>query len=411
MKRNQQVEWIRSQQSRMFELVTRWASINSGTLHAAGVRNVAQEVAREFQNIGVTSQLVQVPDVQLVAENGELVAHELGPVVSASTRKTAKRRVLLAIHTDTVYPADSTFQDVTLEPTVLRGPGVTDAKGGIAVMLIALEAFERWHRENSSVDFGWELLLNPDEEIGSPSSQSLLLEAAQRHHLGLLFEPALPDGNLAGQRKGSANFHLVVRGVAAHAGRHFHEGVNAIIAAADIALQIHQLNGRWPQATLNVAKIEGGAPSNTVPDTAIVRLNIRYTDRDHESPIATALEQIVADVQRKHGVTIQQHGTFTTPPKPLDATIQTMMRQVQQCGQELGLDLTHAPTGGVCDGNRLAAAGLPNIDTLGPRGGGIHSPNEFLQLDSLTERAALTTSLLIGWATQELDWPLGLSST
>ena len=319
-------------------------------------------------------------------------------------RSEAKRRVLLAIHLDTVYPMESAFQSVVVDGNMMYGPGVADAKGGIAVMLIALETLERFVAAAGITDFGWDVLLNPDEEIGSPCSTQLFEAAAERNHVGLLFEPALPDGNLAGERKGSANFQIVCRGKSAHAGRHFDEGINAVVAASDVALQVHALNHRFENATFNVAKIAGGGPTNMVPDIAVVRLNVRYSDVRDESEIEEALSEILNLASVHHKVRCKQHGDFTTPPKPMSGLTQALFSQIQQCGETLGLQLNHQPTGGVCDGNRLAAHGLPNIDTLGPCGGNIHSPEEFLILRSLTERAELTASLLIGWATGEIEW-------
>ena len=156
-----------------------------------------------------------------------------------------------------------------------RGPGVIDAKGGLVVLLTAIDAVER---SDLAGNLGWELFLNTDEEIGSPGSAAFFAEAAKRNHLALLFEPAMPDGALVSERKGSGNFSLVVRGRAAHAGRDFSAGRNAIVAAADFAVAVHRLNGTIPEVTLNVARIDGGGPANVVPDLAVCRLNAGSRD-------------------------------------------------------------------------------------------------------------------------------------
>jgi glutamate carboxypeptidase len=296
-------------------------------------------------------------------------------------------RVLLCIHTDTVYAVDHPFQTTTLlDADTLRGPGVADAKGGIAVMLTALQAFEQtpWASR-----LGWEVLLNPDEEIGSPGSTPLLADAAKRNHVGLLFEPAMPDGSMAGRRKGSGNFTLVVRGRSAHAGRDFALGRNAIVAMAELVGQLHGLNGAWPGVTVNVGRIEGGGAVNVVPDLAIARVNVRTTKAEDEPLIRARFEELVAQLNTRDGITAELHGHFSSPAKIPDARTLSLLKSIAECGRELGLDLTWRDSGGVCDGNKLAAFGLPNVDTLGVRGGEIHSPAEFLKLDSLTERAKL----------------------
>src|SRR5262249_17454996 len=128
--------------------------------------------------------------------------------------------------------------------------GVADAKGGLAVMLIALQAFEQcpW-----SKNIGWEILINPDEEIGSPGSSELLRQCATSNHVGMVYEPAFADGAIVSQRKGSGNFDLVVRGRAAHAGRDFAQGRNALTAAATAAIALDHLNQSIPNVTINIA--------------------------------------------------------------------------------------------------------------------------------------------------------------
>jgi glutamate carboxypeptidase len=244
------------------------------------------------------------------------------------------------------------------------------------------------------------VLVNSDEEIGSPGSGCLIEECARRVQLGLVFEPTLPDGHLVSSRKGSGSFSIRVRGRSAHAGRDFHHGRNAIVSAASIATQLHGLNGLWPEMTLNVARIEGGGPTNVVPDLAIVRFNIRYSDPSSEPEILQALETIVAQ-SGSEGIQVLLHGQFSSAPKVLDERGERMLEAVRDCGLELGLDLHWQPSGGACDGNRLAACGVPNVDALGVRGGRIHSPEEFVLLDSLTERAKLTALFLMRLADGE----------
>lgn len=397
-------DWVESQRERMIALVRTWAEINSGTWNQAGLLRMAEALRAEFAQCGFVLTEQSVPPADLVHPSGVVEQWPLGPVLSVRCRPEAQRRVLLAIHYDTVYPADSPFQAVQQTATQMHGPGVTDAKGGLVVLLIALQALERFVEKTGLCGLGWEVLLNADEEIGSPGSASLLEAAARRNQLGLLYEPSLPSGELAGERKGSANFHLVCRGKSAHAGRHFHEGINAVAAAAEIARQLHQWNGRWPETTINVARIDGGGPLNMVPDAAVVRFNIRYAQAGLESELAVALEDVQQQA-RADGVECRLHGSFNTPPKNIDVVTKQLFSQIFSVGESLGLSLGSTATGGVCDGNRLAAQGLPNVDTLGVRGGAIHSHEEYLLLDSLTERARLSAFLLIGWAAGTLPWP------
>jgi len=327
----------------------------------------------------------------------------LGQAISIRKHPTAALRVFLGIHMDTVYGVDDPFQKVEqVDYQTLRGPGVIDAKGGLAVMLIALEALER---SEVAGRIGWGVLINSDEEIGSPGASALLAEGAQRNHLGLVFEPALEDGAMVSQRKGSGNFSIVIRGRSAHAGRDFHAGRNAIVAAAEFASACAKLNGMIPEATINVGRIDGGGPVNVVPELAIVRVNARVARRDDQSRIEMEFDRIGAAVAARHEVSVQIHGEFLSPPKVLDDRTRELCAGIEECGRELDIPIRWRGSGGASDGNKLAAAGLPVIDTMGPRGGNLHSPAEFLLVDSLTERAKLCASLLLKLAGGEFAWP------
>ena len=133
---------------------------------------------------------------------------------------------------------------------LFRSPGVADMKGGLAVMLRALQAVE----SVGVSGFGYEILINSDEEVGSPGSAALIAEAARGKNAALTYEPsALPDGTLAGARPGSGNFSILVEGRSAHAGRNPEEGRNALLAAADLALRL--VAAKRTGLTVNPARI------------------------------------------------------------------------------------------------------------------------------------------------------------
>jgi glutamate carboxypeptidase len=394
------LRWIDSQQDRMRELVTDWANINSGTHNLPGLARLASQLVTDFAVLGGDLKLLDVPPEESIDSRGYVIATPLGRAISIRKRPDVANRVFLGIHYDTVYGPDHAFQRVeAIDDDTLRGPGVVDAKGGLAIMLIALEALER---NELAAHIGWEVLINPDEEIGSPGSAGLLAQAAARNRLGLVFEPAFPDGSLVSERKGSGNFSVVIRGKSAHAGRAFQEGRNAVVAAADFALAAHRLNGTIPEMTLNIGRIDGGGPVNVVPELAIVRLNVRIAHTQDQHPIGSELRRIAAEVADRHEVSVQLHGGFLSPPKLLNDRTRELCRHVEECGRELGIPITWTRSGGVSDGNKLAAAGLPVIDTFGPRGGNLHSSEEYVSVSSLTERAKMTALLLLKLAGGEI---------
>ncbi len=210
-----------------------------------------------------------------------------------TVRPTAPVQLLLTGHMDTVFATDHAFQETRwIEDGVLNGPGVADMKGGIAVMLAALKAVER---SAVSDRLGYEVVINSDEEVGSPASAALLARAAAGKRAALTYEPAaLPDGTLAGARPGSGNFTMIVRGRSAHAGRNPEDGRNALLAAADLALKLDQL--KRDGLTVNPSRIEGGSPSNVVPDFAMLRVNLRPRTPEIEAETKRAIDDAVAAV-------------------------------------------------------------------------------------------------------------------
>lgn len=377
-----------------------WANVNSGSDHAEGLE--ATLALLETETARLPAEVVRVPTqgFSTVADDGSLKSQARADALQITARPQAPIQVVLTGHYDTVYPSDSAFQTVTARADgALNGPGIADMKGGISVMLGALEAFET-HPERERV--GWTVLLSPDEEIGSPASAPLLAELGARGHVGMTYEPALADGTLAGARKGSGNFHLIVTGKAAHAGRAFDEGRNAVAGASMIAAALHGLNGQRDGVTVNVARIAGGGALNVVADNAVVRFNVRVPDRASADWIKSAIDEIAASPPFE-GLTLALHGGFTRPPKPMDAAQTALFEAVRQTGALLGQTIAWSPSGGVCEGNNLHAAGLPNIDTLGVRGGLIHSPDEFAWPDSFVERAQLSLLMLCKIASGEID--------
>ena len=374
----------------MLAQVERWCAVNSGSRNLPGLAATAELLSAAFARFG-NVRAHDPAEASQMLPTGEIVALAHGRNLHLVVRPQAPTRVLLTGHYDTVFPADHPFQQLTWrEPGILNGPGVADMKGGIAVMLAALTALEAspWAQ-----DLGYEVVLNSDEEVSSPGSAPLLIEAARRVDVGLTFEPALPDGTLAGARPGSGNFAVHIAGRAAHAGRDPERGRNAVIAAADLALRLAALVE--PDLKVNVAKIEGGGPNNVVPDTAVLRVNMRPSTPEAEACARTALDDAIAAVAAAHDIQAHRHGDFARPPKPLDANQLRLFDLVKAVGADLGLPIGWRDAGGVCDGNNLAATGLAVVDTLGVRGGAIHSADEYLIVESLSERARLAALLLM----------------
>ena len=371
----------------MLDQVLGWAAVNSGSRNLAGLERMADLLADAFAALPGVLRLEQPQPVEAVDPGGRKVQLRHGRHLHLTVRPTAPLQLLFTGHMDTVFAADHAFQETRwLEDGVLNGPGVADMKGGLAVMLAALKAVER----SSGADrIGYEVVINSDEEVGSLASAALLAQAARGKRAALTYEPAaLPDGTLAGARPGSGNFAIVVHGRSAHAGRNPEDGRNALLAAADLALRLDALKREG--LTVNPSRIEAGSPSNVVPDLAILRVNLRPRTPEIEAAAKRDIDEAVATVTAQREVRMEVNGGFGRPPKPLTPQAEALFNLVKQAGADLGQTIAWQPSGGVCDGNNIAACGVPVVDTMGVRGGKIHSMEEFLITDSLGERAALS---------------------
>jgi len=381
----------------MLDQVLAWAAVNSGSRNLAGLGEVAGLLADAFAALPGEVRFEEPAPVEAVDAAGHINAVEHGKHIHLTVRPDAPVRLLLTGHMDTVFGVDHEFQRTRwLEDGVLNGPGVADMKGGLAVMLAALKAVEQ---SALAGRLGYEVVINSDEEVGSPASAALLARAAQGKRAALTYEPAaLPDGTLAGARPGSGNFALVVHGRSAHAGRNPEDGRNALLAAADLAL--HLAAGKYPGLSVNPSRIDGGSPSNVVPDLAILRVNLRPRTPDDEARARDLIDTAVSAVAAERDVRIEVHGGFGRAPKPLTADAEALFELVRRAGADLGQAIAWQPTGGVCDGNNIAACGVPVVDTMGVRGGKIHSMEEYLITESLAERAALSALTILRLAAE-----------
>lgn len=382
--------------SPMLGQVQRWCAVNTGTGNLAGLAEQAALLADAFAALPGELTLEGPAPVSAIGADGRENAVQYGKHLVLRVRPQAARRFLLTGHMDTVFPASHPFQDQTwLDDVTLNGPGVADMKGGIAVILAALTAFEG---SEGAVSVGYDVMINSDEETGSLSSAPLIAKLARGKAAALTYEPsALPDGTLAGARAGSGNWSLTVTGRSAHAGRNPHEGRNAIVAAAALALGLKALEREG--LSVNPAKIDGGSANNVVPDLAVLRFNIRPRQPELALQFESDIKALIARIEVEHEVSVHRHGGISRPPKPLDPRAEKLFGIVEECSALLGQPIGRIASGGVCDGNNIAACGVPVVDTMGVRGGAIHSPDEFLIVPSLEERAKLSALVLHRLAT------------
>ncbi len=385
----------------MVERTVSWSKVNTGSWNTEGLKSFAPTLADAFSELDADIGLELARPFDTITDKGERLTIETGPVLRVKARSEAPVQVVMSGHYDTVFPP-GTFTEVSdIGEGKLNGPGLADMKGGLVVMLEALKAFEAGPLRDR---LGYQIVVTPDEEIGNFASAHALTEAARSGALiGMTYEPAMETGAMSGGRKGSAVYDIVLHGRAAHAGRAKEDGRSALEAAAALVLSLEGLNGNDQGVTFNVGAIDGGGAVNIVPDLAVVRFGARAPDEATANWAQARVEHLLAEAVSRDGISGHLHGGFYRPPKPRNAAQQALFDAVSGTGRALGLDITFQDTGGVCEGNNIFAAGVPNVDTLGVRGGRIHSAEEFVVTDSFAERASLSALILNRVADGRID--------
>ena len=375
---------VTSRRGKLLEDLRRHVDTPTGPGSAGGLEATRNEFSQRLSALGAAATIIRgEPKEEWLLGEGE--SREAPPVLVCRRRRPG-HSILLCGHLDTVHPVSSDFRSLTLnaDGSTATGPGCVDMKGGLVIAINALEVLEE-----CGVDISWGFIFNSDEETGSYSSDAALrAEAASGYDAGLVFEPAMANGGLAIQRSGSGQFKIVTRGKAGHVGRDFRSCVSAVTALGRCIVAVGDMADADRGAITNIGPIQGGAATNIVPDSAAAWGNVRFETPEIATELAAKLDALATGPDALPGVEVLR--SFHRPSKPLTPAVQHLADMARMAATDLGQQLPFGKTGGVCDGNNLQAAGLPVIDTLGVRGGGLHTTSEWIEIPSLVERCQLT---------------------
>lgn len=399
------VQRIAASRDRLLQDLELHVGIRTGGDNRPALDHTRDLLCARLQKLGATVDLVPAGSRPEWLYGGDDMASPKAGPPAAVCRRTGgfsanMPRILLSGHLDTVHdPSDSNpFKKLTVraDGKTATGPGCVDMKGGLVIAVAALEALDA-----EGIECAWSFIFNSDEETGSYWSEGALRAAAREHDIGLVFEPALPDGSLATRRPGSGQFMVETRGKSAHVGRDFASGVSAVTALARVLVRLAELPDPARGKILSVGPVQGGHATNVVPDLARAWGNVRYPDQ----AVADELEREVQGAAMTHGTlpSVEVRTSFNRPAKPCTQEVESLALDARWAAEDLGQKLPFSSTGGVCDGNILQDAGLPTIDTLGARGGGLHTPDEWIELASVVERCQLLAVLLSRLA-NEAGW-------
>lgn len=324
---------------------------------------------------------------------GAPVAHETtdfddhGSLWVADFPGTEDVTVAALCHYDTVW-AKGTLAEwpVTLTDGRLTGPGIFDMKAGLVQAVWAVRAMQELGLSRPAV----RLVLNADEEDGSPASTPTLLDACSQVRAALLFEPSA-DGALKTGRKGMGLFQIDVRGVESHAGLDPESGASAIHELAHAVVALSSMADPAAGTSVNVGLLSGGTRPNVVAGHATCAIDVRVRTADEAARIDAALARL-ATADPRASITVT--GGWKKPPMERTPAGAELFALARSAAADLGIDLAEASVGGGSDGNGLSAHGVPVLDGLGAVGGGAHARDEHVLVEHLAERAAIAVGVL-----------------
>ncbi len=314
-----------------------------------------------------------------------------GDCYVARWRGHGSGKLFIIGHLDTVYPDGvAASRPMKFEGKKILGPGTCDMKAGVLAGLYAMRALQ----QNKFDSFG-EIIyfFNSDEEIGSPESQELYLPIVKECDAALVLEAARANGDIVSARKGVAHYLIKVKGKSAHAGVEPEKGANAILELSNQIIAAHKLNGIYNGVTVNAGIIGGGTRANVVPDEAHAHVDVRMVDPEGMRVISEAIQKLKDNITVK-GTSVEIVGEANFPPMPKNKAGAFLTELAQQAARELNFEVEDAATGGASDANMIAGVGVPVLDGLGPVGGLDHSPDEYIEAESIVPRIALLAGLI-----------------
>jgi glutamate carboxypeptidase len=365
---------LRRDRGEMLQFLGAMVNMDSPSPEKNLVDRLARFVGARFEAIG--GKVTYVP------------AERFGDHLLIRFEGPASGRLMLLGHMDTVFGAgEAAKRPFRIDGDRATGPGVFDMKAGIALMWAALRSL----CSIGSIPRPITVLLTSDEEVGSVSSRELIEKEAAAASVVLVLEPSLPGGALKTSRKGVGRFTVKVSGRAAHAGIEPERGINAIEEIAHQVLALQRLSSPERGVTVTVGIVAGGSRVNVVPAEAAIEVDVRITNHEQAARISEALRGLQP---RLPGAALQIRGGINRPPMERTADTARLFGIAREIASELGFTLAEGSTGGASDGNFTAAMGIPTLDGLGAGGGGAHALDEFIEVASLPERAALIAGLI-----------------
>lgn len=373
----QVLDWLADQHGAMLALLETLVNTDGGSYDKAGVDAVGTHIRKFLDGHGIASDVT--PDATF------------GDAISATVGHGGNRTILLMGHRDTVFPkGEPTRRPFRIEDGRAYGPGVSDMKAGLVMNCFVLAAVKQFGGAPAPVT----ALFTGDEEIGSPFSRSVIEQHARGAKVVFNSEPGRGPGAAVTGRKGGVFMRFEITGKAAHSGANFEAGVSAINELAHKTLALSALSDPGKGITLNVGLVSGGQTINTVAPWAKGEVDLRFVTPADRAATMAKVEVIMAksyvpDTSTK----LETFGEFLPLVETTDN--KKLFEHYGSCLSDLGFEPKAIFTGGCADSGFASATGTPTICAVGPVGGRGHTPEEFMEVDTLVPRAqALALAIL-----------------
>ncbi|MGM0838664.1 MAG: M20 family metallopeptidase [Bacillota bacterium] len=364
--------YLQQSQAEMLQLIEKLVNIDSGTYVKEGIDLVGAILKVEYEKLGFT---VEVREEEKYGNN-LIIQH----------KDAVDPKIILVAHMDTVFPLGTAAErPFRIEGDRAYGPGVVDMKSSQVELLYAIKALQQSGSESYK---NMLIILNSDEEVGSPTSRPLIEEKSQGKEYALIMEPARKDGSLVSARRGGGSYTVIVKGKAAHSGIEPQKGRSAIEELAHKVIQLNALSDYEKGISVNVGLIEGGSSINTIPPIAIAHVDIRISEMHQAKYLEGKIKEICATTDVS-GTQIILKGSISRPPMEKNEQTQSLLHLIEEVGKEIGLQVFDTATGGGSDASFTSATGVATVDGLGPVGGNAHSEDEYLEIKTLPERTLL----------------------
>ena len=379
----------------MLKLLERLVNIDSGSACKEGIDRVASIMAQEYIKEGFQVEILEHENCgnAVIARKSGTGPENNGSQSPKTGNSRNHGKVLMICHLDTAFPEGAAKANpFTIKGNIATGPGVVDMKACLVGCLYAFKALYAL-----GVDHVPEVavLMSGDEEAGSHAVQERIIEEGREADWCIVTEGARENGAIVIERKGNCYFHVHASGRAAHAGIEPEKGRNAIEELALKIVKLRALNDFDKGSTVTIGTIKGGENRIVVAESAAPPPPPPHRTKEDGEMLIRRVRDILEQVEIDG---VHTEYTFTRNRPPLVQVEGSAMLQglVKEASQELGIPYLTAVTGGVSDGNFVADIGTPTIDGLGPVGGMMCSPEEYLCLDSMTERIA-RMGTVVGW--------------